>query len=69
MSGHGGRSLFSTSNARSNSLTLYTALTTSLLVVSTTLANAENASAVEDVTLSELSVTGNGPAVERAVAR
>ncbi|MCJ2018117.1 TonB-dependent siderophore receptor [Methylobacterium sp. E-065] len=49
-----------------NSLFLGTALTTSWLAVSATAVRAEINSSADEIALSELSVTGNGPAVERA---
>ena len=66
MPGHDGRRFRSITNTRYNSIYLYTALTTSLLVISTISVRAENNSSADEITLSELSVTGNGPAVERA---
>lgn len=66
MPGAGNDSLCSTSGTRNHQVFLRFALTTSLLAISTTAVLAETSSASEDVTLSELSVTGNGPAVERA---
>ena len=66
MSGHGSRNLRSISNTRNNSLSLYTALTTTLLVISTTSVRAEVTSTADEVSLSELSVTGTGSGAERA---
>ncbi|MCJ2072826.1 TonB-dependent siderophore receptor [Methylobacterium sp. J-030] len=66
MSWDSGRTRRSISNDRKTRLSLRTALTTSLILGSTTLTNAQITDSSDEVTLSELSVTGTGPAVERA---
>ena len=66
MLGAGDDILYSTSRVRKTDLLLRSALIGSLLVVSITAVRAETSDAPNEVALSELSVTGNGPVIERA---